>query len=122
MKKIPIIMTAVVITLLTACATKQYRQAERSCKNEWMMKIPPRMEQEMYNKSEMRQVPDGTINCSTYGSGYYKTTNCTQGTKLEYYTVPAVRTVDRNKPQRDLRIKSCTEYKCYKTHGNAKCK
>jgi hypothetical protein len=69
-----------------------------------MKKIAPRYEQEMYNRSMSRQVPTGRTNCITNGFGNYAYTTCNDIMKTEYYTVPSVRTVDRNQSRRDTKL------------------
>lgn len=72
----------------------------------------------MYNMSQSRQVPSGMTSCTGYGYSMI----CNQTMRTEYYTIPAVRTVDRNKPQRDAQINACTQNLCMKKYGNAECK
>ena len=108
----------VVLFVLSGCGTPEYRAEQSLCKSTWMTKIKPRYEQELYNRTESRQVPTGQTTCKTFGN----TTNCTQIMRTEYYTVPAVRTVDRNKPRRDAQIDMCTRNSCAEKFGNAECK
>jgi hypothetical protein len=111
-----------VALLLASCSTAEFRQEKGICTATLMKKIPPRFEQETYNKSMSRQVPTGRTNCRTTGFGYSLTTTCNSLMRTEYYTVPAVRTVDRNKSRRNAQISSCTTQKCNRKYGNAKCK
>ena len=108
--------------LLASCSTTEFREEKGICTATWMKKIPPRYEQEMYNQTHTRQVPTGQTSCITTGYGYSAYTNCTQIMRTEYYTTPAVRTVDRNASRRDARISSCTQQKCNQKYGNAECK
>ncbi|PTR13418.1 hypothetical protein [Cereibacter azotoformans] len=103
--------------LLGSCGTPEFRAEKDSCTADWMTRIPPRHEQEMYNQVQSRQVPTGTTTCT--GVGY--TVTCHQVMRTEYYTVPAVRTVDRNEPLRDLQIRQCTQQACIAKYGNAEC-
>ena len=105
------------ISLLSACSSPQYRAAKGNCERTWLTNIPPQMEQELYNKTESRQVPTGQTNCTTY----YGQTTCQAVMRTEYYTVPAVRTVDKNKPQRDQEIIRCAQQFCINTMGNHLC-
>ncbi|MWP39794.1 hypothetical protein [Cereibacter sphaeroides] len=116
MKKI-ILLSALSI-VLGSCGTPEFRAEKDNCSAEWMAKIPPRYEQEMYNQMQSRQVPTGTTTCT--GFGY--TVTCNQVMRTEYYTVPAVRTVDRNKSQRDPLIQQCTQHACIEKYGNTECK
>ena len=107
--------------ILAGCTTAEFRQEKSTCTATWMKKIPPRYEQEMYNKTQMRQVPTGQTRCTTTGFGSTAYTDCTQIMRTEYYTVPAVRTVDRNEGRRDAKIDACTRQKCIAKYGNAEC-
>lgn len=103
---------------LVSCGTPEFQAEKSSCTATWMSKIPPRYEQEMYNKTETRQVPTGYTTCTGYGYSV----NCIQSMRTEYYTVPAVRTVDRNSARRDAEINMCTQNACLQRYGNAECK
>lgn len=107
-----------VALLVASCSTPQFKEEKNICTSTWMSKIPPRYEQEMYNQSQTRQVPSGQSTCTGYGNMI----SCNQTMRTEYYTVPAVRTVDRNKPLRDYQINSCTQDMCIQKFGNAECK
>ncbi len=89
---------------LLSCSTTEFRQERGVCQSIWMKKIAPRYEQEMYNRSMSRQVPTGRTNCITNGFGNYAYTTCNDIMKTEYYTVPSVRTVDRNQSRRDTKL------------------
>ena len=111
-----------IVLLLTSCSTTEFRKEKSICRAIWMKKIPPVYEQEMYNKVMSRQVPTGRTNCYTTGSGNYAYTNCNQIMKTEYYSVPTMRTVDRNAPSRDKKITACTRQKCTEKYRNNECK
>lgn len=104
--------------VLASCGTPEFRAEQAVCTSEWMQKIPPRYEQELYNKSMSRQVPTGRTSCITHG---YSTT-CRQEMRTEYYTVPAIRTVDRNLSRRKVQIDVCTQQTCVEKFGNVECK
>jgi len=106
------------ILLMAACGTPEFRAEQSQCSSEWMSKIPPLLERELYNRSESRQVPTGRTICTTSGNA----TICDQLMRTEFYTVPAVRTVDRNKPRRDAQISQCTRATCMAKFGNPECK
>ena len=110
-----------VCLILAGCSTPQFREEQNICKATWMKKIPPRLEQESYMMVQSRQVPSGRTTCTTNGYGNYAYTTCNQIMNTEYYNVPSVRTVDRNKNRRDPKIASCTRQRCNKKYGNAKC-
>ncbi|MFC7703335.1 hypothetical protein ACFQXB_03895 [Plastorhodobacter daqingensis] len=112
------VLSVVAGLVLGSCGTPEFRAEKDSCTASWMAKIPPRYEQEWYNQSQTRQVPTGTTTCT--GSG--NTLICNQVMRTEYYTVPAVRTVDRNAPLRDPQIQNCTRQACLLKFGNAECK
>ena len=106
--------------ILISCSTPEFKQMKRSCKSIWLDKMPPNYIQENYMRSLTRQVPDGTVSCMSYGSNY-QFTDCKQGMKTEYYSVPAVRTVDTNLSKRNFEINSCTRNNCIRKFGNANC-
>lgn len=113
-----IYLSSFTLALLASCATAEYKQAESGCQAKFMAQIPARFEQEIYNQSQSRQVPTGQTTCTGYGN----TVNCQQMMRTEYYTIPAVRTVDRNAPMRDSLIKSCAQTLCSQQYGNLECK
>jgi len=102
---------------LIGCVTPEYQAAQNSCSTTWMQKIPPRYEQEMYNQLQSTQVPTGQTTCMA--TGYIVT--CNQIMRTQYYSTPAVRTVDRNADRRNAEIQSCTASICVKQYGNAAC-
>lgn len=104
-------------TLLAGCGTVEYQATRNACAAEWQSKIPPRFEQEFYNRRESRQVPSGRTTCTGFGNFI----QCTESMRTEYYTVPAVRTVDRNQARRDAQIRMCTQSNCVRQYGNAEC-
>lgn len=108
--------------IVAGCATKEWRQANSVCAAKYKNEIPPNYQQITVNKTRAVQVPSGNVNCQTFGSGYMRTTNCTQGTRTEYIPYTAVKTVDLNKGRRDAAIRSCTTSSCYQQYGNAACK
>ena len=103
--------------LLVSCSTPEFRQEQNICTSKWMDKILPRYEQESYLQTLSREVPTGETTCITTGF----TTTCKQEMRTEYYSVPAVRTVDRNESRRVAKINACTQNKCLKKYGNATC-
>lgn len=105
------------VLILTGCASAELRQARSECTDIWMSKIPPIYEQEMYNKTESRQVPTGQTTCTGFGN--YIT--CNEMMRTEYYTTSAVRTVDRKYSERAPKIKACTRQKCTQQLGNSSC-
>ena len=110
------------VFILTSCATSQFREQNSICRAIWMDKIPPHYVQETYNQRRSREVPTGEITCTTSGYGYSSRTTCKQETRLEFYHVPAVRTVDRNKNRRNAEILACTQQRCNIRYGNVECK
>ena len=107
--------------VVTSCTTKEFNQTEAVCTSIWMEKIPPVYEKEIYNKLYIREVPTGETICTTTGEGYSSKTKCKQEMKKEEYTLPAVRTVDKNQRKRNRNIGACTREKCTEKYGNAKC-
>lgn len=104
--------------VLASCGTPEFRAEQNVCQSTWLTKIPPRLERELYNRRESRQVPTGRTTCQTVGT----VTNCVQGMRTEFYTVPSVRTVDRNRPRRDAQVRQCTQKTCFEKFGNVECK
>lgn len=83
-----------------------------------MSEIPPIFQQEMYNQTHTRQVPTGQTTCTGYGYSV----SCQQTMRTEYYTLPAVRTVDINESRRNSKIQACAQTACFQQYGNAECK
>ena len=105
--------------ILSGCAGfPEYMQKSQECRNEWMSKIPPIYDEQTYNKSESRQAPTGRTTCTGFGN----TLTCVEQMSTEYYTVPAVRTVDLNKAQREGEVRSCVRARCLEKYGNSKCR
>lgn len=109
---------AALALVLASCGTPEFRAERDICQSEWMAEIPPVFVQTIVNETRTRQVPTGRTICNTQGT----TTVCDQVMRTEYYTVPVVRTVDRNKPRRDPQIALCTHNSCLEKFGNAECK
>ena len=108
-----------IVLMLASCATTEFREEKSICTATWMKKIPTRFEKELYNKRMSREVPTGKSKCRVNGFGKL---SCEAIMTTEYYTVPAVRTVDRNESRRDAKISACTQNKCNQKYGNTKCK
>lgn len=106
------------LILMSSCSTPEFREEKAICTTTWMSKLPPKYEQELYNEPRTREVPTGQTNCAKNGNSM----TCIDVMRTEYYTVPVVRTVDRNKAERDARISVCTQNRCLETFGNAECK
>lgn len=111
-----------VAILLAGCASKERREARAECSVDAMRQYPPIIERQMVNKSRLVSVPDGTMNCTTIGTGQFATTNCVAGTRLESIPYTAVENVDMNKNARDAVETACTDRKCYQRFGNSQCK
>ena len=111
------VILAIALLGLSACETAEFVEEKNFCTADWMSKIPQKLEQETYNETKSRDVPTGKTVCTQSGT----TTICEDVMRTEYYTVPAVRTVDRNKPLRDARIQACTQQICTQKYGNAQC-
>ena len=106
-----------VLIPLAACSTPQYLDEKSACRSTWLDQLPPKYAQEWYDKSMTREVPTGTVSCAKTATGF----TCTQEMKTEHYTVPAVRTVDRNAAWREQRIRACAETRCLRKYGNSAC-
>lgn len=103
--------------MVVSCDTPEFRQEQNICTSKWVDKILPRYEQEIYTQTLSREVPTGETTCTMTGS----IMTCKQVMRTEYYSVPAVRTVDRNETRRAAKINACTQKKCFKKYGNASC-
>lgn len=119
-------MRAVYVLILglvvAGCATPEWRRANSICTAQYNDEIPPKYRQVVVKKSKAIDVPDGNITCKTVGTGSSATTNCTQGTRVEYVPYTDVETVDLNENRRDAAIQRCTEAACFQQYGNAACK
>ena len=103
--------------ILVSCSTPEFRMEQNICTARWVDKIPSRYVQEKYTQTLSREVPTGETTCTVTGS----VMTCKQVMRTEYYSVPAVRTVDRNEPRRTAKINACTQKNCFKKYGNANC-
>ena len=119
MRKVLALLT---VFLLASCATQERREVRAQCSSEAMRAYPPKMERQMVNKTRLVSVPDGTMNCTTIGTGTFATTNCTAGTKLESIPYTAVENIDLNKATRESVENSCVNRVCYERYGNSQCK
>ena len=117
MKSLKVLVFLASVALLSSCTTPEFQAAESSCTSTWLTQLPPRYEQEMYNQSHSREVPTGQTICS--GDGYVVT--CDAVMRTEYYTIPAVRTVDRSLSLRNGRIQACAAEMCMQQYGNTAC-
>ena len=118
---IKIVFFIIIFFTITNCTSPEFIEQTNICKTTWMEKIPPKYEQENYLLQQSRQVPTGQTNCTTSYIGNYANTTCNQVMKTEYYNVPAIRTVDRNKSKRDKEIASCRKQNCTEIYGNPQC-
>lgn len=103
---------------LSACGTPEYYQNRQVCHQEWSSRIPPDYRQVLVNKQRRVEVPDGTETCTTVGY----TTRCEKGMKTKWIPYVAAETIDANAPERDARIRECTQARCVRIYGNSDCK
>ncbi|NVO23281.1 hypothetical protein [Donghicola mangrovi] len=106
--------------LLAACGTPEYRAERSLCEAEWAVKIPPVYVKEIYNETRTREVPTGQSICEPVKKS--KKMVCQDVMRTETYTVPALRTVDRNEGRRNIQIRACAIAACQQKFGNAECK
>jgi hypothetical protein len=119
MQKIIILL---LVGFLASCATQERREVRAQCSVESMKAYPPNIHRQMVNKTRLVSVPDGTMNCTTIGTGQFASTNCVAGTKLESVPYAAVENVDLNKSARDTVENSCVNRVCFQRYGNSQCK
>tara|TARA_Y100000991_G_C21779980_1_gene266752 strand:- start:180 stop:548 length:369 start_codon:yes stop_codon:yes gene_type:complete len=120
MKRIILPVVLLVTLFFVNCGTPEFRNMRSICKSIWLDKIPAKYAQQNYMKQMSRQVPSGNITCYSYGTNN-RYTNCKESKKTEYYSVPAVRTVDLNSSRRNAKIKACAINKCINKYGNGEC-
>lgn len=111
------IVLALMMSVLFACGTPEYRAERKHCEAEWMLKIPPIYRQETVTKYRTVERPSGRTNCETKGS----TTICNPEIKTVSEPYTAIETVDIRKTQRDPQIASCAARACASKYGNSKC-
>jgi len=104
--------------VVAGCSTPEFKNERNICTSTWMSKIPPNFIQEQYNKRQSRQVSTGRTICRKVINSFV----CDEQMTTEYYTVPAVRTVDTNEARRDAQISVCTQKRCVQKFGNSECK
>jgi hypothetical protein len=108
--------------LVSSCGTPEFQSERSTCTAIWQQKIPPDLVQRLVNLTRAIQVPTGQTHCTTYGSGAYIYTDCTQIMRTEYIPYTEIRTVDLNSSRRDSKIVQCTASACSKKYGNSECK
>lgn len=108
--------------LLAGCATEEKLAVKGECQSEAYRMYPVKMETYVITKTRSVEVPDGTISCTTVGSGDYKRTDCREGKKYvdEKYEVEEAR--DSNSLSRYTYIDRCTSQRCAQRYGNSGCK
>lgn len=104
--------------MVSACSTPEYQSVERTCSAKYRAEIPTNFVQQTYNATRSRQVPTGQTTCMRFGN----IIDCQQTMRTEFYTEPAVRTVDTNRARRESRIRSCTWQTCRERFGNNECR
>jgi len=109
-------------TLLLACATPEWRQADRECEITWSARIPTYWQDVWTNETYPVEVPTGRTNCTSNRFGDSINTNCQQVTRTEWRTRPVLRTIDMNAPQRGDAIRACVVQTCNARYGNPQCK
>jgi hypothetical protein len=119
MQKIFALLLAVI---LASCASQERREVRALCSVESMRSFPPNIQRQMVNKTRLVSVPNGTMNCTTIGTGQFATTNCVAGTTLESVPYVAVENVDLNKLARDADENACANRVCFQRYGNSQCK
>lgn len=107
---------------LISCATQERQEVRTQFGAEAMRSFPPKFERQMVNRTRTISVPDGTVNCTTVGTGQFATTNCIAGRRFETIPYTAVENVDINKIARDVEEKVCADRVCYQRFGNIACK
>ncbi|NVO28661.1 hypothetical protein HJ526_14615 [Donghicola sp. C2-DW-16] len=113
-------LTALALLVAASCGTPEYRAERSLCEAEWAVKIPPVYVKEIYNETRTREVPTGQSICEPVKKS--KKMVCQDVMRTETYTIPALRTVDRNEGRRDIQIRACAIAACQQKFGNAECK
>jgi hypothetical protein len=106
---------------LASCYSPEFLQQQNICYNTWIKKLPHRFVQESFQLKKSRQVPTGQFECISTVEGHIARSVCKEITATEYFYVPSVRTVDRDKSIRDNEIAVCTRQSCISTYGNVNC-
>lgn len=115
---VPLLVVVAFSLLVSACATKEYRQEESACEAVWLQQMPPNYQQRTVEKFRSVQVPTGEVRCQSIGT----TTRCRQIMTTQLVPYTALETVDVAKPGRDANIDQCAEERCLKKFGNRECK
>ena len=116
-----IALYGVSLSLLAGCATNEWIQTNRECWAEAYAAFPEKFETRIVKRSELVEVPDGTISCTTRNTIYGAITECRQGTKLVSQQFNETISIDLNEASRANYANSCTVNLCIRRYGNADC-
>ena len=118
------------ILFLGACATPEYQQARSQCDGEGLNLYPVVQQPQVFRRSRIVQVPDGSTVCETQSvQNKEKRTEvssvrsvCRPGMRpvTEYYDETVM--VDVNRGARDAHVDQCARTLCLQRYGNLKCK
>jgi hypothetical protein len=118
------------ILFLGACATPEYQQARSQCDGEGLNLYPVVQQPQVFRRSRIVQVPDGSTVCETQSvQNKEKRTEvssvrsvCRPGMRpaTEYYDETVM--VDINRGARDAHVDQCARTLCLQRYGNLKCK
>lgn len=116
------VRTSLLCMIVFSCSTNELLAASHDCSLTWTEILPPDYRDKVTNVQRSTENPTGKVVCSGYNdNSQYWQSSCKTLKKKEFYTVPIVKTVDRNKDLRETEIGLCTYQKCMEEFGNATC-
>ena len=118
------------VLFIGACATLEYQQARSQCDGEGLNLYPVVQQPQVFRRSRVVQVPDGSTVCETQSIQNKEKraemssvrSVCRPGMRpvTEYYDETVM--VDINRGARDAHVDQCARTLCLQRYGNLKCK
>jgi hypothetical protein len=108
----------IVALALAGCVTSEFQAQSDICTALWMQKLPPLLEEQLYQIERSRRVNVNPSECIELNNIYI----CDVIERSENYTVNVVRTIDKNMSLRNENISACVQDMCLKIFGNTRCK
>lgn len=106
------------LLFIASCSTPQYEAEKNLCAEKWFKILPANMVQRQQTEYRTERRFTGRQTCETRDQGRIV---C----KADYIDIEipysVLVDVDLNKPERDARIKSCTQQACSLKYGNMAC-
>lgn len=112
----------VLVVVLSACATSEFRSAVGECTQGAYVKYPVEEVQTMVSRNRPVDVPTGQTHCTTTYRGNQASSLCSPVMRTEWVPYQEAVMVDKNKSVRESLISGCAQALCLQRYGNADCK